>query len=195
MSGRFWRTLLSVVAIASAVGCASANGARPRPFPTPGSTPTPDVRVPTAPVADPSAPEVGVASDLASTIVSLALSFAGTPYRNGGADPSGFDCSGFVQYVFSRAGVGLPRTVADQFGTTTAVDATWPADLLFFTTTAPGPTHVAISLGDGRFVHAPSSRGVVRVERLDARYWRERFIGIRRALPETPAPPATNRQE
>lgn len=188
-----WRTLVPVVALAGAVGCASANGARPRPFPTPGARPTPGVSAPAVPVGEPSTPDAAVTGDLASTIVSLALSLTGTPYRNGGADPSGFDCSGFVQYVFSRAGVGVPRTVAAQFDSAAPVETYWAADLLFFTTTAPGPTHVAIALGDGRFVHAPSSRGVVRVERLDARYWRDRFVAVRRVLPDAPLPPATNR--
>jgi cell wall-associated NlpC family hydrolase len=115
-------------------------------------------------------------------LTGTALALRGAPYRNGGADPGGFDCSGFTQYVFSKYGIALPRAVVDQF---TAGEAVTPeqvsaGDLLFFSTLAPGPTHVAIALGGDEFVHAPSSAGVVRVEHLSAVYWSRRFIGARR---------------
>ena len=115
-------------------------------------------------------------------LTGTALALRGAPYRNGGADPSGFDCSGFTQYVFSRYGIALPRAVADQFSAGQAVTpgSVTAGDLLFFTTVASGPTHVAIALGGDEFVHAPSSAGVVRVERLSAAYWSQRFIGARR---------------
>ena len=115
-------------------------------------------------------------------ITGAALSLRGAPYRNGGADPSGFDCSGFTQYVFAKYGIALPRAVLDQFKTGQAVapDRLSPGDLLFFSTVAVGPTHVAIALGGDEFVHAPSSAGVVRVEHLSASYWSQRFIGARR---------------
>src|SRR5256885_504492 len=84
-----------------------------------------------------------------SAITGAALALRGAPYRNGGADPSGFDCSGFTQYVFAKYGVALPRAVLDQFKTGQAVapDRLSPGDLLFFSTVAAGPTHVAIALG------------------------------------------------
>lgn len=115
-------------------------------------------------------------------ITGAALALRGAPYRNGGADPSGFDCSGFTQYVFAKYGVALPRAVLDQFKTGQAVapDRLSPGDLLFFSTVAAGPTHVAIALGGDEFVHAPSSAGVVRVEHLSASYWSQRFVGARR---------------
>lgn len=104
------------------------------------------------------------------------------PYRNGGSDPSGFDCSGFTQYVFARFGVRLPREVRDQFqfGTSVKLDDIAPGDLLFFSTTAPGTSHVGIAIGGDQFVHAPSAAGAVRIERSNARYWSQRFIGARR---------------
>jgi cell wall-associated NlpC family hydrolase len=110
------------------------------------------------------------------------LSFRGTPYRNGGADPAGFDCSGLVQYVFEQHGIAMPRDVRTQFsvGTTVNADALEPGDLVFFSTVAPGASHVGIVIGGDQFVHAPSSRGVVRVERLSAEYWADRFVGARR---------------
>jgi peptidoglycan DL-endopeptidase CwlO len=115
-------------------------------------------------------------------LAGTALGFRGTPYRNGGSDPQGFDCSGFTQYVFAQYGVALPRDVREQFKMGTAVDpgSVAPGDLVFFTTTAPGASHVAIALGGDQFVHAPSSSGVVRVERLSSGYWAPRYVGARR---------------
>jgi cell wall-associated NlpC family hydrolase len=103
----------------------------------------------------------------------------GVPYREGGSGPEGFDCSGFTQYVYAQYGVALPREVRDQFeqGVSVGVGEVAPGDLLFFSTVAPGPTHVAIAIGGDQFVHAPSSTGVVRVERLSARYWSSRYLG------------------
>jgi cell wall-associated NlpC family hydrolase len=117
-------------------------------------------------------------------ILNSALQLVGTPYRNGGADPAGFDCSGFVQFVFARHGVALPRSVdaLSRVGVPVAGQDVAAADLLFFSTTGPGATHVAIALGDGRFVHAPSGRGTVRVEGLTGSYWPRRFVGARRVV-------------
>jgi cell wall-associated NlpC family hydrolase len=151
-------------------GCAST-GAVPRPFPG-SSAPRR-----TASSADP-APTVVDAYSLVGT----ALSLRGKPYRNGGSDPNGFDCSGFTQYVFARHGVALPRDVRDQFHQGRAVDPAdlAPGDLVFFSTTDSGASHVAIVIGSNQFVHAPSSTGVVRVERLSSSYWSQRFVGARR---------------
>jgi len=115
-------------------------------------------------------------------ITGTALSLRGAPYRNGGADPTGFDCSGFTQFVFAQHGVTIPRAVVEQFkaGKSVGADDLEPGDLIFFTTTAPGASHVAIALGGNEFIHAPSSTGVVRVERLSSSYWSQRFIGARR---------------
>ena len=115
-------------------------------------------------------------------VVGTALSLRGAPYRNGGSDPSGFDCSGFVAYVFAQQGVYMPRTVTEQYARGQAVeqDAVSAGDLVFFTTVAPGASHVGIAISRDRFVHAPSSSGVVRVESLSASYWSSRFVGTRR---------------
>jgi cell wall-associated NlpC family hydrolase len=84
--------------------------------------------------------------------------------------------------VFGQHGVALPRSTSDQFRLGRAVMPAELAagDLLFFTTTSPGASHVGIAVGRDQFVHAPSSAGVVRVERLSADYWSLRFIGARR---------------
>ena len=159
-----------------ALGCATT-GATPRPFPVPGA--------PAAlPAPGPAPTEAAGRPTSADTyaLTGTALALRGAPYRNGGADPSGFDCSGFTQYVFGQYGVALPRAVVEQFkaGQAVAPHDLTRGDLLFFSTVAPGPTHVAIALGGDEFVHAPSSAGVVRVERLSASYWSQRFIGVRR---------------
>jgi cell wall-associated NlpC family hydrolase len=108
--------------------------------------------------------------------------YEGVPYRDGGTDPSGFDCSGFVQWVFARNGVALPREVHDQYrwGQKISRDEIQPGDLVFFHTVDRGASHVGIALDGERFVHAPSSRGVVRVERYTSEYWKKRYLGARR---------------
>jgi cell wall-associated NlpC family hydrolase len=125
-----------------------------------------------------------------SRIIQTALAFLGTPYRNGGSNPSGFDCSGFVQYVFAQNGAPLPREVRSQYerGQTINLDDVKPGDLVFFETVSRGASHVGIALGNGRFVHTPSSRGVVRVEPYTASYWARRFVGARRLGEAAPAP-------
>jgi cell wall-associated NlpC family hydrolase len=159
-----------------AAGCAST-GATPRPFPTPG--------LPSEPVAEaPVAPELSRDS---YAISGTALSLRGVPYKNGGNDPAGFDCSGFVWYVFGQHGIALPRTVTDQFRIGIRIDPLElrAGDLLFFDTSGAGtqashPTHIGISIGGDEFVHAPSTAGQVRVERLGSTYWSPRFLEARR---------------
>jgi cell wall-associated NlpC family hydrolase len=115
-------------------------------------------------------------------LVGTALALRGIPYRNGGADPQGFDCSGFTQYVFGQHGVALPRDVREQFrvGKSVKPEDLSPGDIVFFSTTEPGPSHVAIAIGGDEFVHAPSTSGVVRVEHLSSTYWSPRFLAARR---------------
>jgi cell wall-associated NlpC family hydrolase len=116
-------------------------------------------------------------------VLTTALAQRGTPYRDGGSSPSsGFDCSGFVQWVFAQHGAWLPREARDQFEEGRRIDRSevQPGDLVFFSTVARGASHVGIALGDGRFVHAPSTRGVVRVEGYSDGYWASRWVGARR---------------
>ena len=110
--------------------------------------------------------------------------FVGTPYREGGTLPDGFDCSGFVNYVFARNGIDVPRDVRRQAtaGVEVPRDEIAPGDLVFFSTTGSGPTHVGIALGDGRFIHAPKSGALVRVESLAASYWTARMVAARRIV-------------
>jgi cell wall-associated NlpC family hydrolase len=183
--------ILFVVAAAAMAGaCASSTGAVPRPFPIPAGAlsqplpPTAVARTPPDAVTNPAPVDQTKPSVDTYALTGTALALRGRPYRNGGADPDGFDCSGFTQYVFGHYGIPLPRSVKEQFATGQAVktDAIAAGDLIFFSTVAPGASHVGISLGGDEFVHAPSSTGVVRVERLSASYWSQRFIGARRVV-------------
>jgi cell wall-associated NlpC family hydrolase len=180
------RALLALAASALTGACASGGGI-PRPFPMPQSGPVqavpeagPQGSVPQTPIPQTPVPQAPVLDDYA--LVGTALSLRGVPYRNGGDNPEGFDCSGFTKYVYARHGITLPREVRDQFqqGKPVKPEELEAGDLLFFTTVAPGPTHVAIAIGGDQFVHAPSSAGVVRVERLSVRYWSARYLGARR---------------
>ena len=162
-----------VVVLAGATSACASSGAVPRPFPMPSKG------SPAGPATPATRPATGVD---AYALVGTALSLQGTPYRNGGSDPNGFDCSGFTQYVFAQYGVALPRDVREQyrFGQTIEPRDLAPGDLVFFATTDTGPSHVAIVVGGDQFVHAPSTSGVVRVERISSSYWSTRYLGARR---------------
>jgi cell wall-associated NlpC family hydrolase len=138
--------------------------------------------VDTPPSAD--APVAAIPDPSTQGLLATALDLRGTPYRNGGSDPSGFDCSGFVQWVFARHGMRLPREVKDQFlaGELIDRDEVQPGDLVFFQTVSRGASHVGIALGNEQFVHAPSSRGVVRIEKFTSGYWDQRWVGARRVV-------------
>jgi cell wall-associated NlpC family hydrolase len=157
--------------------CAST-GAVPKPFPVPGSATPPSGTGDRAGAARP--PTAGGLDSYA--LVGTALALRGSPYRDGGSDPAGFDCSGFTQYVFAQHGVQLPREARDQFrlGRSVRPKELAPGDLVFFTTTASGASHVAIAIGGDEFVHAPASSGVVRVEHLSSSYWAPKYLGARR---------------
>ena len=165
-------------------GACATTGATPRPFPTPAPASPPAAGAPPAgrPAAKPASAPTGAA--IAYSVTGTALGLRGTPYRNGGSDPSGFDCSGLVRYVFAQHGIFVPRTVGEQYRAGHAIDPQQMAagDLVFFSTVAPGASHVGIAIGGDEFVHAPSGSGEVRVERLSAPYWSTRFVGARRVL-------------
>jgi cell wall-associated NlpC family hydrolase len=117
-------------------------------------------------------------------VVDYALQFQGAPYSYGNASPEkGFDCSGFVKYVYKHDGIELPRTVKEMAAALTPVptDKIHSGDVLFFNTSGDSVSHVGIYTNGSNFIHAPSSRaGKVMVSSLKNNYWRERFVDARR---------------
>lgn len=119
--------------------------------------------------------------------LSTALEFLGIRYRRGGGAPeTGFDCSGFVRYVFARTlGISLPhnaRAISREGQAIAAKSDLQPGDLVFFNTMRRAFSHVGIYLGDGLFIHAPRAGGRVRIESLFDRYWSRRYDGARRIV-------------
>jgi cell wall-associated NlpC family hydrolase len=118
-------------------------------------------------------------STIAAGLTRSAMRFIGTPYVFGGTSPSGFDCSGYTQHVFAMVGIKIPRTADVQYYAGRRIKNGMRAgDLVFFQTYEPGPSHVGIYLGDGKFVHS-SSHGVM-VSRLKDNYWASRYLGAKR---------------
>ena len=176
------RVILVFCFAASLAACASTGVVyTPKPFPMPGERPG-AVAIPAPDPEAPAAPAAPAASADGYALSGTALSLRGAPYRNGGIDPNGFDCSGFVRYVYQQHGVPMPREVREQFRVGKNVDRgrLEPGDLVFFSTVAPGASHVGIVIGGDQFIHAPSERGVVRVENLSSQYWSTRYIGAKR---------------
>ncbi len=109
----------------------------------------------------------------------------GTPYRDGGHDREGVDCSGYTDILYREVvGRGIPRTSMGQWleGKAVSVENMRPGDLVFFQTAGATVSHVGLSLGGTEFTHASSSRGVT-ISSLNEDYWRERFMGVRRMSP------------
>ncbi len=167
------RTLLCLALAAGGAACASTPTAGAVPSPFPGAVP----------------PSTAAASAAGGTrltaILDTAIAQRGVRYRLGGADPgNGFDCSGLVWFVFAQHQVDLPRTVAAQFHEGRKIGRTSirPGDLVFFSTIGPGATHVGIALDADRFIHAPDTGAVVRIENIDAPYWKRRYVGAKRVV-------------
>jgi len=118
-------------------------------------------------------------SSIAAKVVQTAYKYIGVPYVWGGESPSGFDCSGFVQWVYTQNGISITRTADTQYMEGVPVQDLEPGDLVFFTTYAPGASHVGIYLACSKFIHASSS-GQVKISSLDDEFYKSVFIGGRR---------------
>ncbi|HEX2045764.1 MAG TPA: NlpC/P60 family protein [Gaiellaceae bacterium] len=141
----------------------------PAPEPTPGPAPSPPPAPAPSPPAGPGHPEV----------VPIALRYLGIPYRWGGASPStGFDCSGFVMYVYGKIGISLPHHAASQYayGRPVARSQLVPGDIVFFN----GLGHNGIYVGGGRFVHSPHTGDVVKISSLYDSWYASTWVGARR---------------
>jgi cell wall-associated NlpC family hydrolase len=130
---------------------------------------------------------LGPVRDGAKRMVHAAMGFLGVPYVLGGnTTEQGFDCSGFTRFVFEKSvGLVLPRRAEEQanMGSLLSIDrdALKPGDLVFFNTMKRTFSHVGIYMGEGKFIHAPRSGAVVRLEDMRDAYWSKRFTGARRA--------------
>jgi peptidoglycan DL-endopeptidase CwlO len=113
-------------------------------------------------------------------VVGIAMQYLGVPYRWGGADPSGFDCSGFIMYVYAQVGVSLPHHAASQYGIGVSVskDQLQAGDLVFFN----GLGHAGIYVGGGSFIHAPHTGDVVKISSLYDSWYASTWVGARRIL-------------
>ena len=140
------------------------------------------VSAPTPVTGSTAAPMTVVAhsADARPRIVTIALQYVGSPYARGGASPAGFDCSGFVMYVYGRAGLSLPHSAVKQYrlGSAASRAELKPGDIVFF----DHLRHSGIYIGDGKFVHASKSGDFVKVSRLDEAWFRSRWAGARRFL-------------
>ena len=116
------------------------------------------------------------AISMVRNIIGSAMALRGVPYVFGGTSPSGFDCSGFVQYVFRKAGINLPRMADEQYNAVNKTLFPKEGDLVFFSTYAPGVSHVGVYIGNDNFVHASSSQGIT-VSSLKDGYWSIRYVG------------------
>jgi cell wall-associated NlpC family hydrolase len=120
----------------------------------------------------------------ASELVMQAMGFLGVPYKKGGtSEEKGFDCSGFVRYMFEKSvGLVLPRRAEEQAKVTEEISRSElkPGDLVFFNTLKRTFSHVGIYVGDGKFIHAPRPGKAVRVDDMREAYWQQRFNGARR---------------
>lgn len=126
-------------------------------------------------------------SQVSNEVIFRAISLVGTPYRYGGTQPeTGFDCSGLIGFVFSEAaGLRLPRTTRELIDIEAKAidrDDLQAGDLVYFNSRGGRVSHIGIYVGENRFVHAPSSGGVVRIDQLNTPYWTKFYVGAKRLL-------------
>lgn len=151
----------------------------PNAYAAPGNDGDPTSKPADAPHA--SAPGEGAVGDM----ILQAVSLMGIAYRFGGTTPvNGFDCSGFIRYIFQSTGLNLPRSAAEQaqVGRPVSRDELKPGDVLFFNTRGFNYSHNGLYLGNGRFIHAPRTGKNIEITSLNAEYWNKRYNGARRMV-------------
>jgi len=163
--------------IAFALGLGACAGVAQRPPPRPAAPAPVLQRYP----AGADSPEGGAA--VRETIVALATSMLGQPYRYGGAAPGGFDCSGLVAYAAGGAGVRVPRTARQQYADSVPVRGRPRQGDLVFMHLAGKELHVGIAVDARSFIHAPAAGGRVRIDSLSAAPYAHGFMGARRIVP------------
>ncbi len=186
------RFVLLAICVANLAACSSAPRFRGRPSPVEPSAPSSPV--PTATRVPPPADVVQEfpldGSDSVATpdargneVVELAERYLGAPYRSGGTTANGVDCSGLTFAVFREVGVKLPRSSDDQarVGDPVPREELAPGDLIFFGSRS-NVSHVGIYAGDGEFIHASTRSRSVRFDRLDTKYFANRYLAARRVL-------------
>lgn len=111
-------------------------------------------------------------------IVRTAERYIGVRYKYGGTSLFGFDCSGFVRYVYQKHGIELPRGSKEQYesGRKLSIGEAQPGDLVFFSIEGPGISHVGIYLGGMRFIHSPGTGKKISYAAIDSNYWKGRFV-------------------
>ncbi|MGP4067406.1 LysM peptidoglycan-binding domain-containing protein [Halobacillus sp. B29] len=126
-----------------------------------------------------------VSSFSSTNLIKEAKKYLGTPYQWGGESPSGFDCSGFLQYVFAKEGIRIPRTVASIYTHSSLESVSHsnrqPGDIVFFETYKPGASHAGIYLGNNQFIHSGSTYGIS-IATLTSNYWSSRYIETKRIM-------------
>ena len=112
-------------------------------------------------------------------IVRTAKRYIGVKYKYGGTTPSGFDCSGYVMYIYRKSGIDLPRAINKQFysGRRVSLRRARPGDLVFFNTSGKRISHVGLYVGNNRFIHAPRTGKRVSYSNIKNSYWKKRYIG------------------
>jgi hypothetical protein len=123
---------------------------------------------------------VSVYDKIRTSIIGTAEEYIGVPYRYGQSSEKGFDCSGFVKYIYGRFGLDLPHSSIDQYKMSKhlALSEVQPGDLVFFMTRNRSISHVGIYLGDNQFIHSPSRGKYVSIDSLGAEYYKRHFIGF-----------------
>lgn len=124
-----------------------------------------------------------LAAEQKEELVAFSKQYIGVPYKWGSTTPKGFDCSGFVTYVYREFGISLPRTAEEQYqrGEKVAKGDLEAGDLVFFATYKKTASHAGIYIGGNKFIHASSGKGVM-ISALDESYWRKCYLGARRYL-------------